>query len=125
MRQVLGLLFITAVMLAGTAMILLGYFLPTIVVLVRKGEHVGETVVVNLLLGWTFLGWVVALAAAVSGQGNAWGHASASAPPSNPAQPLELPVVIPLAHVSTASLGDVSQVTSVSDASSGGIGFGL
>jgi hypothetical protein len=40
------------------------YFLPTIVALVRKLRSIGPTIVVNLFLGWTFIGWVVALAMA-------------------------------------------------------------
>ena len=39
------------------------YFLPAIVAAVRRA-HIGPVIVVNLLLGWTFLGWVVALAMA-------------------------------------------------------------
>jgi hypothetical protein len=40
------------------------YFLPTIIALARSKANVGTVVVINLLLGWTFLGWVVALAMA-------------------------------------------------------------
>ncbi len=43
------------------------YFLPTIIAANRQHHNVGAIVVVNLLLGWTFIGWVVALAMA-SGQ---------------------------------------------------------
>jgi hypothetical protein len=31
---------------------------------VRKVKHQGSVVVINLFLGWTFIGWVVALAMA-------------------------------------------------------------
>ena len=41
------------------------YFLPTIVAVSRKVPHMGSVVVINLFLGWTFIGWVVALAMAV------------------------------------------------------------
>ena len=41
------------------------YFLPSIVALSR-GRQVGVVCVVNLFFGWTFLGWVAALAFAVS-----------------------------------------------------------
>ena len=37
------------------------YFLPTIVAVSRKVPHIGSIVVINLFLGWTFIGWVVAL----------------------------------------------------------------
>jgi Ca2+/Na+ antiporter len=40
------------------------YFLPSIVALARKIRHQGSVVVINVFLGWTFVGWVVALAMA-------------------------------------------------------------
>jgi hypothetical protein len=40
------------------------YFLPTIVAVARKVTNQGSVVVINLFLGWTFVGWVVALAMA-------------------------------------------------------------
>lgn len=40
------------------------YAVPTIVVLLRKKPNPAPTIVVNMLLGWTFIGWVVALAMA-------------------------------------------------------------
>ena len=40
------------------------YFLPTIIAASRKVPNVGSVVVINLFLGWTFIGWVVALAMA-------------------------------------------------------------
>lgn len=40
------------------------YFLPSIA---ARGQHnVGAVVVVNLFLGWTLIGWVVALAMAMN-----------------------------------------------------------
>lgn len=41
------------------------YFLPSIVAWRRHVVNVGSVVVVNVLLGWTFIGWVVALAMAL------------------------------------------------------------
>jgi hypothetical protein len=41
------------------------YFVPTIVATARKIPTVGLVFVINLFLGWTFLGWVIALAMAV------------------------------------------------------------
>lgn len=38
------------------------YFAPTIVAVVRHHHQIGAIVVINFLLGWTFIGWVVALA---------------------------------------------------------------
>lgn len=40
------------------------YFLPTLVAVYRNVPNVGSIVVVNLFLGWTLIGWVVALAMA-------------------------------------------------------------
>ncbi|MGI9079987.1 MAG: superinfection immunity protein [Acidimicrobiales bacterium] len=40
------------------------YFIPTIVAVVRKVPNVGSIVVINVFLGWTLIGWVVALAMA-------------------------------------------------------------
>ncbi len=40
------------------------YFLPTIVAVVRKVTNQGSVAVINCLLGWTLVGWAVALAMA-------------------------------------------------------------
>jgi hypothetical protein len=40
------------------------YFLPTIVAVKRHVRHRGSVAVLNVFLGWTLLGWVVALAMA-------------------------------------------------------------
>jgi len=45
------------------------YFLPSIVAGSRKHPNVGPIVVVNLLLGWTFIGWVGALIWGLSSTG--------------------------------------------------------
>jgi len=37
------------------------YLLPTIVVVARGKKDVLGVVLVNVLLGWTFIGWIVAL----------------------------------------------------------------
>lgn len=41
--------------------VLMLYFLPGVVAVTRKVRHQGSVVVINLFLGWTFIGWVVAL----------------------------------------------------------------
>lgn len=41
------------------------YFIPTIVGSSREVKNQNSVFVVNLFLGWTLLGWVVALAMAV------------------------------------------------------------
>lgn len=38
-----------------------GYFVPTVVATLRKHRQAGAIIAVNVLLGWTFIGWVVAL----------------------------------------------------------------
>jgi Superinfection immunity protein len=54
----------------GGAAVLLGiiaiglYFLPTIVAVARKVTNQGSVAVINFFLGWTLVGWVVALAMA-------------------------------------------------------------
>jgi hypothetical protein len=46
------------------------YFVPMFIAVQRKIRLQGAVVVVNVFLGWTFIGWVVALAMAVSGTRN-------------------------------------------------------
>lgn len=38
------------------------YFLPTIVAKLRDKKNVNAILVVNLFFGWTFIGWIIALA---------------------------------------------------------------
>jgi Superinfection immunity protein len=62
------------------------YFLPTIIAASRKVPNIGSVIVVNLFLGWTFIGWVVALAMAMRSRlPNATGASPTQ--PANPAQP--------------------------------------
>jgi hypothetical protein len=41
------------------------YFLPTIIAVTRKATNTTAILLVNALLGWTFIGWIVTLAWAV------------------------------------------------------------
>ena len=41
------------------------YWAPTIVVLLRKAPNAAQVAIVNFFLGWTFIGWIVALVMAV------------------------------------------------------------
>lgn len=43
-----------------------GYFLPTLVASVRHHHNAEAICAVNLFLGWTLVGWVVALAWALT-----------------------------------------------------------
>jgi hypothetical protein len=56
-----GLLLLVAVVL---------YFLPTAIASVRKIEGQGMVAAINVILGWTLLGWLVALIWAVGAKGN-------------------------------------------------------
>ncbi len=51
---------------AGPVFLLLAvlYFVPTIIAFARGVRNAGSVLVVNLFLGWTLVGWVVALAMA-------------------------------------------------------------
>ena len=42
------------------------YFLPTIAAYSRSHHQAGAILVINLFLGWTLIGWVIALAMAAS-----------------------------------------------------------
>jgi Superinfection immunity protein len=58
------------ILMVGLAVLAVIYFLPSIVVLVRRSDTAGAVLVINLFLGWTFVGWVTSLAMAVSGTGS-------------------------------------------------------
>ncbi|WP_012387030.1 superinfection immunity protein [Acidithiobacillus caldus] len=55
-------LFILVAFLFGAAL----YFLPTILAWLRKKSNLVAIFVMNLLLGWLFVGWVIALVWALS-----------------------------------------------------------
>ncbi|OFC30678.1 superinfection immunity protein [Acidithiobacillus caldus] len=55
-------LFILVAFLFGAAF----YFLPTILAYLRKKSNLVVIFVMNLLLGWLFVGWVIALVWALS-----------------------------------------------------------
>jgi hypothetical protein len=46
------------------------YFVPTIVALVRKVKNAAAIIILNVFLGWTFLGWVGSLVWALTAQKN-------------------------------------------------------
>jgi hypothetical protein len=54
---------------AIVVIVILGlYFVPVIVGAIRSVPNIGSVFVVNFFLGWTFIGWVVALAMASRSQ---------------------------------------------------------
>lgn len=58
----------TVIMITVLAVLLISvtfYVLPSIIAMARKVPNTGSVVVINILLGWTFVGWVVALAMAL------------------------------------------------------------
>ena len=53
------------VLLAGGVIAICLYMLPTIIGAARKVVNVGSVFAINLLLGWTLIGWAVAMAMAL------------------------------------------------------------
>lgn len=51
----------TLALVIGATIVLVLYFVPSIVAFVRKHEKAGWIFLLNLLAGWTMLGWGVAL----------------------------------------------------------------
>jgi Superinfection immunity protein len=73
-----------AITAAGVAVVLLPvYFLPVLIARARRVPDLAPVVVINAFLGWTFFGWVVALALAVRDRPP--GRPAASAASSEPA----------------------------------------
>lgn len=50
------------------AILFIPYFLPTIIAILRRSSGTAGIFVLNLFLGWTFIGWIVSLIWAVSGR---------------------------------------------------------
>lgn len=50
--------------IALIVVIVLVYFVPTVIAFTRGVSNSGSVFVLNLFLGWTLVGWVVALAMA-------------------------------------------------------------
>ena len=50
------------------------YFLPTLIASSRQSRSQGGIFVLNLLLGWTFIGWFVALIWAVTSERRYYGY---------------------------------------------------
>lgn len=59
------------------AMFMLGaYLTPSVLAVARKVRGPGQVVVVNVLLGWTIIGWIVALVMAFRPAGESPAHAA-------------------------------------------------
>ncbi|EJA0515544.1 superinfection immunity protein [Salmonella enterica] len=50
------------------------YFIPTVIACNRKHGNTAAIVCVNILLGWTFIGWVVALTWSLTNGNNKAAH---------------------------------------------------
>jgi hypothetical protein len=57
------------------------YFIPSIVAISRGMHNKGSVIVVNVFLGWTLIGWVVALAMACGGKKSGQGNTVVYTPP--------------------------------------------
>jgi len=56
---------------AGLVFLIVGaalYFIPGIIAQVRHVPNLGSVWIINIFLGWTFIGWIVALAMAARSQ---------------------------------------------------------
>ena len=51
-------------MIVLTILSFVAYWAPTIIAVVRKVPNKGSVIVINLFLGWTVIGWIIALAMA-------------------------------------------------------------
>ncbi len=47
--------------IAGVIGLIAAYWFPTVIAFMRHVPAKSQVVIVNLFLGWTFIGWVVAL----------------------------------------------------------------
>ena len=85
------------------------YLIPTIVAIIRKVPNVGSVAVINIFLGWSIIGWVVALAMAARSVPPAQQVIinQGSVPPSAPPQPPTPPPMPPTTPPSTE--GPLSQ----------------
>ena len=45
----------------GVTVVLISYFIPTIIALIRKHRDVMAIFVLNLFLGWSLIGWIISL----------------------------------------------------------------
>lgn len=70
------------------------YFLPTIVGSTRHVVHIGSVFAVNLLLGWTLIGWAIALAMALRTNPPSFDGLTAHPGLYGPHQPIQRPVGI-------------------------------
>lgn len=63
MTEMLGVFLFSILLVIGMWVL---YFLPAIIGFRRKKKNAAAILVVNLFLGWTLIGWVIALAWSVA-----------------------------------------------------------
>jgi uncharacterized membrane protein len=87
----LGSLFVTVMTIQVVAVCAALYVLPLIIGCLRRVTDVGSVAVINILLGWTLVGWAVALAMALRSARSASPlvHVVQNAPSGRPADPPE------------------------------------
>jgi hypothetical protein len=61
LQEFVGGCLVFLLILAGGLVSFVIYFLPTIISLLSKKTNTAAIVVLNIFLGWTLIGWVVAL----------------------------------------------------------------
>ena len=59
----MSIVFVVFVFIASV----MGYLFPTFVALRRSSSTANAAIVIDIFLGWTLIGWAIALALAVSG----------------------------------------------------------
>jgi hypothetical protein len=64
--SVAGAAITIALLLIAAAACIFLYFLPSVIARSRRHHNAVSIFILNLLLGWTFIGWVVALVMAFS-----------------------------------------------------------
>jgi len=59
--EIIFAIFALLLMLVVCGLVLAFYFLPSIVGLMTKKKNLMAIFLLNLLAGWTFIGWIIAL----------------------------------------------------------------
>ncbi len=70
---------------------LLSYLLPSIIAILRKVPSTGSVLVINLFLGWSVVGWIVALALAFRSKQQPYADVVVQPSPPGPRQYTQRP----------------------------------
>lgn len=92
--------------------LLFPYFLPTIIAILRRKANTGGIFVLNLLLGWTLIGWIGALVWSLSADAQPTiivHNSTSSAPPPPPPPPSSHAYTNVTVRKPVASSGSVQQ----------------